>query len=266
MDEQEFVDIVEQMEQQQPTRTGKTRPPRRFDKTQLKSNHHGKYVHRDYAAHFFRWGWVSRHVKRGARILEVGCGQELSLVHVLSGNMSCIPEVYVGCDLNKIDLEAHSVPRWATIHSEFDFVSNFETWVEGGAGKFYDVGVNFEVIEHMQPPDGRRMLEGFRELLKPGALLFLSTPVFDGKAAVNHVHEYTIPELRDLIESVGFKVNARYGTFASARDIKKAALPEHLKAYTDLEDFFGGDVLSTFLAPLYPDASRNNLWVLENEK
>lgn len=260
----EDIDIVEQMSQQQPTRTGKTRPPRRFDKTQLKSTHHGRYVHRDYAAHFFRWGWVSRHVKRGARILEVGCGQELPLMHVLSGNMSCIPETYVGYDLNKIDLDAHSIPKWALIGSEFDFVSNW-TDIDQDFRSHYDVGVCFEVIEHMQPADGKRLLEGFHALLKPEGTLFLSTPVFDGKAAVNHVHEYEIEELHDLCISAGWPKAHRFGTFASARDIKRAATKEHLATYEALEDYYGGDVMATFLAPLYPDASRNNLWVLKKQ-
>jgi hypothetical protein len=90
----------------------------------------------------------------------------------------------------------------------------------------------------------------------------LSTPVFDGKAAVNHVHEYTIPELAALIEESGWKVEQRFGTFMNAQEVKKVAAPEHRKTWDDLADYYGGDVLATFLAPLYPDNARNNLWVL----
>lgn len=264
---EEQIDFVDQMLADQPTRTGKKRPPRRFDQTQLKSSHHGRYVHRDYGAHFFRWGWVSRHIERGARILDVGCGQELPLMWVLSGNMSLIPSYYLAVDLNKVEFGGS--PKWAEVKDEFSFVDNYEKLevrladgVTDNEQNRFDYIVNFEVIEHMAPEDGAKLLQGFDHCLKDNGTVFLSTPVFDGKAAVNHCHEYEIPELQALIEANGFRVEKRYGTFASANPIKKAASAEDLKVWDKLADYYGGDVLSTFLAPLYPDASRNNLWVL----
>jgi 2-polyprenyl-3-methyl-5-hydroxy-6-metoxy-1,4-benzoquinol methylase len=263
-------DVVEQLMSAQPTRSGKKRPERRFDKTQLKSSHHGRYVHRDYAAHFFRWGWVARHIARGARILDVGCGQELPLMWVLSGNMSVIPSRYVGVDLNEVPFTGS--PAWAKIVDRVSFVDayNTQSFVDT-VGSFdpdrptitFDVITNFEVIEHMMPEDGFKLLDGFTHWLAPEGRVYLSTPVFDGHAAVNHVHEYTIPELQALIESAGLEVEHRRGTFASANDIKKAASKEDYIIYKKLADYYGGDVMSTFLAPLYPDASRNNLWILK---
>jgi 2-polyprenyl-3-methyl-5-hydroxy-6-metoxy-1,4-benzoquinol methylase len=265
-------DVVEQLMSAQPTRSGKKRPERRFDKTQLKSSHHGRYVHRDYAAHFFRWGWVARHIARGARILDVGCGQELPLMWVLSGNMSVIPSRYVGVDLNEVPFTGS--PAWAKIIDQTSFVDrgtnrSFLDIIEGfdpnlsTSSMLFDVITNFEVIEHMMPEDGLSLLKGFVHWLKPQGRVYLSTPVFDGHAAVNHVHEYTIPELQALIESAGLEVEHRHGTFASANDIKKAASKEDYHIYKKLADYYGGDVMSTFLAPLYPDASRNNLWILK---
>jgi hypothetical protein len=242
---------------QQPTRTGKTRPPRRFDKTQLRAEHHGKYVHRDYAAHFFRWGWVSRHVKAGARVLDVGCGQDLPLMWVFNGLRSNLPSYYLGVDLNK--LPEITSPKWAKVIGGFSFVDRYE---ELGETEKFDVITNFEVIEHVTGPDQKTLLKGFYHWLKDGSFLYLSTPVFNGMAAINHVKELTVQELQDLVVEAGFEVVKRYGTFASANDIRKVASPRDLAVYEELHDFYGGDVLSTFLAPLYPDASRNNLWVL----
>jgi hypothetical protein len=34
-----------------------------------------------------------------------------------------------------------------------------------------------------------------------------------------------------------------------------------LEIYKKLEEWFGGDVMSTIMSANYPDASRNNLWV-----
>src|SRR6266436_3865394 len=63
----------------QKTRKGIVKKARRFDQTYLSADVHGHYVHRDYAAHFFRWGWVPRHLAGvdHHRVLDIGCGPEL---------------------------------------------------------------------------------------------------------------------------------------------------------------------------------------------
>lgn len=256
----DLVDVVAQLEMIQPTRSGKTKEQRRFDKTQLKAAHHGLYVHRDYAAHFFRWGWVSRYLEHGDRVLDVGCGQDLALMNVLSGNMSILPEYYLGVDLNKLSFNGS--PKWADVLPEFNFVDDYEK-IRPRENKSFNVGICFECVEHMMPADAEKLLLGFYHWLTPEGYLYLSTPVFDGHAALNHCHEYLIDELKDLVEKCGFEVVKRYGTFASKYDILKVLTPEHLKVYEELEGYYGGDVMAITFAPLYPDASRNNLWILK---
>ena len=75
---------------------------RKFDKTQLRAAQYGDKVHRDYAAHFFRWGFATRFIKKGMSVLDVGCGQDLPLVRVLAPSMSHIPGRYVGVDMNRV--------------------------------------------------------------------------------------------------------------------------------------------------------------------
>jgi hypothetical protein len=58
-------------------------------------------------------------------------------------------------------------------------------------------------------------------------------------------------------------VRARHGTFASWNDVKRAAEPAHVALAERLKKFYDGDVVACFLAPLYPDASRNVCWVLD---
>jgi 2-polyprenyl-3-methyl-5-hydroxy-6-metoxy-1,4-benzoquinol methylase len=286
----------------QPTRSRRVTKERRFDKTQLRANGHGRTVHRDYASHALRWnfvanqilgdqeapefiprylkhtfirfGWVPKEIKQNMKILDVGCGQDQPLLYVLGARIQTVPSLYVGVDLNRIMKK--SAVKWAKIHDEYDFVGHLD-YQEGNAihhlqetyGSF-DVAVNFEVIEHMQPEDGIKLLIGMFTCLKPGGVLYLSTPVFDGLAAANHLHEYTIPELKGLIEQAGFVVEHRYGTFASKYPIQdamhKANRPDHRKIYDELSGWFGGDVISTLMAPLYPDASRNNMWVCRKPK
>jgi len=244
----------------QPTRSKRITKERRFDRTQLRAGGHGRTVHRDYGSHFFRWGWVSRQVKAGESILDVGCGQDQPLLYILGSRIQTVPDVYVGVDLNNIPNKSHV--KWADVYDNFDFVTHGVEFLEPKYTPF-DKAVCFEVIEHMQPPDGRRLLDNVYRLLRQGGLLYLSTPVFNGAAAANHLHEYTIPELREAVEAAGYKVQRRIGTFASKPEIKPVLNPCQTQLYDEMEEWFGGDVMSTIFAYNHPDQSRNNLWVLE---
>lgn len=183
------------------------------------------------------------------------------MLYVIGARLNTVPELYVGVDLNRISKKSNV--RWAKIYDEFDFVLDGNKLVTEH-GKF-DKAVCFEVIEHMDVVDGGLLLVQLFNSLKPGGYLYLSTPVFDGMAAANHIHEYTIPELKGYIEEAGFVVEKRIGTFASKPAIvnamKKSNDTAGLSVYERLEEWFGGDVMSTFISAIYPDASRNNLWV-----
>ncbi len=258
MDPQEFEDVVASLERQQPTRIGRTREARRFDQTQLKANVHGKAMHRDYVAHFLRWCGIKNHVLNHHKVLDIGCGQEQPLSKVLEWQQTHVPDLYVGVDLNKIP-----VPNghyWAKTHEEFNFV---DRWVELTQHyQEFDFVVCLEVIEHMHVEDGAKLLAGVHTLLEDRGIFFLSTPVFSGKAAVNHCHEYTIPELKQAIEAAGFRVLQRYGTFGNVRDLEPVLTPEEAWCWNSWRDRLGNDGLSVLFATNHPDQSRNNLWML----
>lgn len=258
----------------QPRRSTKAVDPNRlYDGTQLHADHHGYFVHRDYASHFFRWGFVSRRIKPGMRVLDVGCGQDLPLARVISA-----PNVYpnsrpsqvVCVDWNPIDGRSFN-PSWLQKHEKFDFCTRYPELV----GSFlpddtykliedqrFDLIINLEVIEHMGIEQGDELLKGIYFCLKPGGQVILSTPVFDGSAAANHIHEYKALELWNKFVAAGFTIVERYGTFASLDVLKPVLPPDYLHLVEMLSKWYGNDVISTFLAPLYPDHSRNNAWVL----
>lgn len=243
------------------------RGERDFDKSSLHADQHGKIVHRDYAAHFFRWGFVSRKMKRGDRILDVGCGVEAPLAHVLSGHMSNLPSKYVGVDYNdrpRKGFGAHD-GGWREFHYGFNFAEDYEDL--GFVPQSFDIATCFEVVEHMQPEACLQLLKGIRYYLKPETgRFYLSTPVFDGHRAAAHIHEYTVEELAVALESTGYVIEARYGTFASLRDVKPQLTPEQSLVWRDLSQYYGNDVLSVMFAPLYPDHSRNNMWELSYKR
>jgi len=203
-----------------------------------------------------RWGFARRMITNQDEVLEVGCGQDTPLLKVMSIYASTYPKRYVGVDLNK-PIGRTATRAWATLHWGFNFIKDHKK-LGGGFTK----AVSFEVIEHMQKASGGKLLKGIYGQLRPGGQLFLSTPVFNGKfQAKVHIHEYTIDELKQSITKAGFKIQARYGTFMNINDVKKAR-PEHRQVCDALRCYYADDVLATFLAPLYPDLSRNNFWVL----
>lgn len=243
-------------------------PSRRFDQTQCHERTYTHQTHRDYLAHCFRWGWAARLIgsSHAKSVLDIGCGEEFPLVKELVANFW--PGAYVGVDYNKLPKKPGN--NWIeAVHGEFDFTTRYPELVNAELAPF-DVIVCFEVIEHMRPEDGARLLKGVWHCLKPDTgRALISTPVYDGHhAAANHLHEYTIPELQAAMTNAGLETVQRFGTFASVNPLRKALQEsgtiglEHRAVWERVREFYGDDVAACFLAPLYPDASRNNAWIL----
>jgi 2-polyprenyl-3-methyl-5-hydroxy-6-metoxy-1,4-benzoquinol methylase len=247
----------------------KHRDDRDYDTTQLRESGHGKSLHRDYSAHFFRWSFARRYITTKDSVLEIGCGQDKPLSKILVGGATAHVKSYVGVDLNKIK---PSESQKLTFYGEFNFVDRQRELLKKHG--LFDIVVHYEVIEHMKVEHGTKMLKACYALLKPGGRMLMSTPCYDGKRhAANHIHEYTVPELQKAVEKAGFSVKARYGTFMDIKHIGKAkpsawsiiGEQETNKAVSivrsQLESYYDNDALSCFFAPMYADHARNNLWV-----
>lgn len=241
----------------------KSRDTRDYDTTQLRENGHGTTLHRDYSAHFWRWSFARRYITVKHNVLEVGCGEDKPLSKILTGGAAAHVNHYTGVDLNKLK---PSGSQRLTFHGEFNFVDRYNELLKVRPEGF-DVVVNYEVIEHMKIEHGTSLLKAMFTCTKPGGILLLSTPVYDGRRhAANHIHEYTVPELKTAIERSGYAVGRRFGTFMDIRHIGKvdptgcgkAAVLEVRKA---LELYFDNDAISNIFGPLHEDHARNNLWV-----
>lgn len=241
-----------------------------FDKTSLKAGNRGYEVHRDYAAHFFRWSWATSWINNTMSVLDVGCGQDQPLAR-LTVYASKLPGQLYQVDLNKIPDPQRR--KWLKLYDETDFTDvdvQRQLWIDHGGP--FDLVVSFEVIEHMIVDKGREMLVGMHRLVKDDGRVVVSTPVFNGRAAKNHIHEYTVPELQGIMEEAGFEVVKRYGTFANYHDAKRGVTEwaqakgldaqPFLDLYEELLEFHSHDALACFLAPIIPDHARNNVWVL----
>jgi 2-polyprenyl-3-methyl-5-hydroxy-6-metoxy-1,4-benzoquinol methylase len=250
-----------------------SRDTRDYDTTQLHESSHGKTLHRDYSAHFWRWSFARRFITIKDNVLEVGCGEDKPLSKILTGGAAAHVNHYTGVDLNK--LKPSNSQRLEFL-GEFNFVERYkELLKKQPAG--WDVLVNYEVIEHMKVEHGTKLLKAMFACTKPGGVLLLSTPVYDGKRhAANHIHEYTVPELQKAIEKSGYVVERRFGTFMDIKHIGKAPSsmypqgPEERDAINmvrnALAQYFDNDAISNIFGPLYPDHARNNLWVCRKPK
>jgi 2-polyprenyl-3-methyl-5-hydroxy-6-metoxy-1,4-benzoquinol methylase len=233
----------------------------RFDRSQLKARGAGRGVHRDYLAHFLRWVMIREAVEPTDTFLDVGCGQEAPLAHVLCVPTTAshnLPARYLGVDLNKLNPDQLPGNYWAGFRSEFNFV---DRWREILPAQFTKA-VCFEVIEHMDTTDGGDLLAGIFALLIPGGILYLSTPVFNGKAAKAHIHEWTIAELHAAVVKAGFQVERRVGTFGNVNELRKVLSPAERECWDQMKDRLGNSGCAVLFATNHPDASRNNLWTL----
>ena len=256
-------------------RREKHRDDRDYDTTQLHEAGHGKTLHRDYSAHFFRWSFARRFITSKDHVLEIGCGEDRPLSKILVGTTRHVA-TYVGVDLNKLRPSAH---QWLAFFGEFNFVEQHKELLKVRPGGF-DVVVHLEVIEHMRVEYGARLLKACHACLRPGGTMLMSTPCYDGvRHAANHIHEYTVAELAKATKKAGFEVADRFGTFMDLKHIGKAMVghvprivngpdaaqftKQVANVKAALADYFDGDALSNIFGPLYPDHARNNLWVCQ---
>lgn len=250
------------------------RDQRDYDTTQLREAGHGRTLHRDYSGHFWRWSFARRFITAKDNVLEVGCGEDRPLSKILTGGAAGHVNRYVGVDLNKLK---PSGSQRLDFHGEFNFNDRYKELLKGEFKDGFDVVVHYEVIEHMKVEHGTKLLKAAFACLKPGGVMLMSTPCYDGvRHAANHIHEYTVPELQKATEKAGFEVERRFGVFMDIKHIGKQA-PEAAGStagiYTGemhqavklvrkgLEEYFDNDAISCIFAPLYPDHARNNLWV-----
>ena len=142
----------------------------------------------------------------GKAVLDLGCGDQF-LKKVFEDRGS----TYRGIDVDECNLEEQVFP------------------VESGS---QDIAVSLALIEHLQDPG--HFLEETLRVLKPGGLLWLSTPDISACGAKfwddpTHVRPYTRVSLRTLLRMSGFLevlVTPNY-----------RCMPEHLYRDTDFNFF-----------------------------
>jgi hypothetical protein len=118
----------------------------------------------------------------------------------------------------------------------------------------------------------------FKSCGKDDAKFYLSTPNYDEQvgAAGNHtydsgdgrgvaVQEYSHEELQTLIEKY-FVIEKKFGTFASQRDYKPFMNDWQTEMFNSLNEYYDSNLVANLMAPMFPEKSRNTLWVLRKKE
>lgn len=241
----------------------------RYDRSHL-SPERAYRMGRDYLAHCIRYGWPMRVVREsigpGAKIIEVGCGEEIPFFRALTCDHSAVkhykPDLFVGVDLNPIKYN----PQVAGCRTVVLPRTNLLDHPELVPDEHFDLVLSFEVLEHMDKPQGEQFLDllvGLARRKPSGGTILLSTPVNDGFIAKNHIYEWRLSELQRAWEKRGCKVVSRHGTFANLSRLIGVLTADERAVWNRLAQYHGPHTLSCVFAALHPGAARNVAWRVE---
>jgi cyclopropane fatty-acyl-phospholipid synthase-like methyltransferase len=228
--------------------------------------------HRDQFAHYLRWTHILKEAKIGEIIVDFGCGKGNLLEVLYRNKFKC--EAYIGIDIREKTIALAS-ERYKNVDWAHFFADDLILPKINFSNLKADKVCSFEVIEHVGKQNAKIFLENFKNCGKDNAKYYLSTPNHDEKvgAAGNHtydsgdgrgvaVQEFEHFELQTLILEAGFTIEKKFGTFASIRDYKELLNDWQKEMFKELCKYYDSNLVSNIMAPLFPENSRNTIWIL----
>ena len=185
-------------------------PGRTIDKTHLsidQAEDRG-FIHRDYLAHCFRWSHVVKHLGKKklykrAKIIDIGCGKEIPLLKTLY-TMKMTPKEYMAIDVNNInfqDIHRKIIEKMGDDNFYLAEGTDFSEVLFPLDLLYPHVITCFEVLEHNAPDKVIKILDNIHKIANKDTTIFISTPVFNGKAAANHINEMPYEIMEDLLKT-----------------------------------------------------------------
>ncbi len=189
----------------------------------------GFMSHNDWVAHVARYGYAAKVIAREkvATILDYGCGS-LQLPYYLWRNRTPPVEDYWGVDLRAqpgwLDAVGWNSPM-ALVRA--DLVLDDLDEVPGFPGEF-DLVVCTEVLEHVPVACQEELIARLFSHTRPGGVCLFSTPNagISDTTAENHLgpdgrsRERSYADKLAMVQSVGFELEAAYGTFCGSRRVE----------------------------------------------
>jgi 2-polyprenyl-3-methyl-5-hydroxy-6-metoxy-1,4-benzoquinol methylase len=221
--------------------------------------------HRDQFAHYLRWTHILKIIGAKAIILDIGCGTG-NMLKVLYHNRHT-PYMYLGVDVRtktiNNNVEKYGHLKWAHFKNVDFCKSSVPSLLS--TGKFEYITC-FEVFEHIGKENGPQFLANVCKQMDKDTKLFISTPCYNGvDVADNHIingqiGEYTFKEMKEILSEF-FTIEDVFGTFASQADYYPHLSKADQLTFAELSKYYDSNLVSVIFAPLYPEYSRNCLWV-----
>ena len=135
-------------------------------------------------------------VGRGARVLDVGCGD---------GALAGVLATRLGCEVSGVDTNRLAIDYAAVEFAERGHAGDFrliEGYRNDHADDAFDAVVCSDVIEHVREPAA--MLREIRRVLRPRGALVLTTPIRFTEAPLDpmHVREWFVDEFVEFCAEV----------------------------------------------------------------
>jgi len=191
---------------------------------------------RDALAHVSRYLWVidnlialSKEFKRPLKVIDVGCG-DCYIPRTFAASYAIkktdIIEQYVGVDIDDKRIERTRATFPQSVPHRIDLGDFTVDALQKYGDKEFDVLVNLEVLEHIQPELVRPALVQFKRIAHRG---WISTPNGTGgtgQIPEDHIKEWDCQELSNLMKDVGFWVQRRIGIFSNLMHVRQIAKTE----------------------------------------
>jgi len=231
--------------------------------------------HRDQFAHYLRRTKILNDANIWEIICDFGCGNG-NLLEVLYRN-KFRQKKYIWIDIRQQTINKAKEKFQNVERAEFlvEDLVNPQNWVDFNEIKA-DKVCSFEVLEHVWKQNGNKFMQNFKNCWHKDTIYYISTPNYDEKvwAAWNHmydswdwrwvaVQEFTHQELNDLFINNGFKIIKKFGTFASQKDYKPYMNEWQINMLNALKEYYDSNLISNIMAPMFPEYSRNTLWILQ---
>lgn len=207
-------------------------------------------MHRKAFANYLRWDYVTRYIKKGINVVDVGCG-EGDLAMMIYAN-KLLPERYVGTDISKWAIEkAHKrVPNEHYVFLERDIC---EESLAPDIDFYPDVVACLEVAETIGRENLDSMLINVQDIMKANSIFLLSTPINDA---------WVFGDIKKELKAY-FEIQEVYGTYANVNDYNDWLGHNEEVVYQKVRQYLGLDSLSVFMASLIPPhLCKNCMWVL----
>lgn len=238
----------------------------KYNKTQLtpQKEFERHIYHRDQFAHYLRWTHVLKNAKIGQSILDFGCGTG-ELLELMYRN-KFRPSKYIGLDIRETTIN-QNIDKFSKL--DFAEFKHQDLCKEFDLHQTFDMIISFEVLEHIGKHNIDAYLDNIAFHCNDETLVLISTPNYDPSvgAAKNHIingeiGEWDHYELEQKLSEY-FTIKNKYGTFASQKDYKPLLNDWQIKMFDELKQYYDSNMMSVIMAPMFPEASRNTLWVLK---